>query len=165
MATPGKSNDMTVIKTPVVPARRLEWQRAKVREIVVETFRVKSLLVQVPCWQGHLPGQHLDIRLTAEVGYQSQRSYSIASTPEDELLSLTVELVNNGVVSPYLVRDIRAGDQFRLREPIGGSFVWNVAMGGPLSLMAGGSGIALLMAKLRRRAGRNSRAPALLNLA
>src|SRR6516165_8193913 len=112
MATPGKSSDMTVTETAAQPVRRLEWQLAQVREIVVETYRVKSLMLHVPAWQGHLPGQHVDIRLTAADGYQAQRSYSIASPPEDELLSLTVERVDNGEVSPYLVDELRAGDQF-----------------------------------------------------
>src|SRR6266852_3743975 len=142
--------------------RRLEWQRANVKKIAVETYRVKSLLLQVADWQGHLPGQHLDIRLTAEDGYQAQRSYSIASPPEDELLTLTVERVDNGEVSPYLVGDLRAGDLFELRGPIGGYFVWTVATRGPLWLIAGGSGIAPLMAMLRHRARRKVRAPALL---
>jgi ferredoxin-NADP reductase len=153
---------MTVIETAAVPVRRLEWQLADVREIVVETFRVKSLLLHVTSWQGHLPGQHVDIRLTAEDGYQAQRSYSIASPPEDELITLTVERVDNGEVSPYLVGDLRAGDQFELRGPIGGHFVWTVATRGPLWLIAGGSGIAPLMAMLRHRARRKVRAPALL---
>jgi ferredoxin-NADP reductase len=153
---------MTVIETAAMPVRRLEWQLAKVREIVVETYRVKSLLLHVASWQGHLPGQHVDIRLTAEDGYQAQRSYSIASPPEDELLTLTVERVDNGEVSPYLAGDLRAGDQFELRGPIGGYFVWTVAMRGPLCLIAGGSGIAPLMAMLRHRARRNVHAPALL---
>jgi ferredoxin-NADP reductase len=153
---------MTVIETAAVPVRRLEWQLAEVREIVVETYRVKSLLLHVTNWQGHLPGQHLDIRLTAEDGYQAQRSYSIASPPEDELLTLTVEQVDNGEVSPYLVGDLRTGDQFELRGPIGGHFVWTVATRGPLCLIAGGSGIAPLMAMLRHRARRKVRAPALL---
>ena len=96
-----------------------------------------------------MPGQHVDIRLTAEDGYQAQRSYSIASPPEDELLTLTVEQVDNGEVSQYLVGDLRAGDQFELRGPIGGYFIWTAAMGGPLSLIAGGSGIVPLMAMLR----------------
>src|SRR5215470_13804408 len=100
MATPGKSSDMTVTETAAQPVRRLEWQLAQVREIVVETYRVKSLLLHVANWQGHLSGQHVDIRLTAEDGYQAQRSYSIASPPEDELLTLTVERVDNGEVSP-----------------------------------------------------------------
>src|SRR5260370_24021740 len=158
----GKRRDMTGIETAAVPARRLEWQLAEVREIVVETSRVKSVLLHVNSWQGHLPGQHVDIRLTAEGGYQAQRSYSIASPPEDELLTLTVELVDDGEVSPYLVGDLRTGDRFEVRGPIGGYFVWTVATRGPLWLLAGGSGIAPLMAMLRHRARRKVRAPALL---
>jgi len=111
---------MTATETPARPVRRLEWQLAQVREIAVETYRVKSLLLHVVNWQGHLPGQHVDIRLTAEDGYQAQRSYSIASPPEDELLTLTVERVDNGEVSPYLVGDLRIGDQFR----IAGTYRW-----------------------------------------
>ena len=153
---------MTAIETAAVPVRRLEWQLAEVREIVVETSRVKSIMLHVKSWQGHRPGQHLDIRLTAENGYQAQRSYSIASPPEEELLTLTVEEIANGEVSPYLVGDLCAGDQFELRGPIGGYFVWTAAMGGPLYLIAGGSGIVPLMAMLRHRERRNSRAPALL---
>jgi len=153
---------MTEIETIAAPARRLEWQAVEVREIIVETFRVKSLLLHAPRWQGHLPGQHVDIRLTAEDGYQAQRSYSIASPPEDDLLALTVEKVDDGEVSPYLVDDLRAGDRFELRGPIGGYFVWTVATPGPLSLIAGGSGIAPLMTMLRHRARRNVRNPALL---
>jgi ferredoxin-NADP reductase len=151
-----------VTETVAAPARRLDWQLAQVREIAVETFRVKSLLLHVPSWQGHLPGQHVDIRLTAEDGYQAQRSYSISSPPEEELLSLTVEKVDNGEVSPYLVDDLRVGDQFEVRGPIGRYFVWTVAMGGPLWLIAGGSGIAPLRAMLRHRARRKARIPALL---
>jgi ferredoxin-NADP reductase len=142
--------------------QRLDWQLAVVREIVTETLRVKSLALHLSGWQGHLPGQHVDIRLTAEDGYQAQRSYSIASPPEDELLSLTVEKVDNGEVSPYLVEELRVGDQFELRGPIGGYFVWTLAAPGPLWLIAGGSGIAPLMAMLRHRAKRNVRNPALL---
>jgi len=153
---------MTVTETAARPVRRLQWQLAQVREIVVETYRVKSLLLQVANWQGHLSGQHVDIRLTAEDGYQAQRSYSIASPPEDELLTLTVERVENGEVSPYLVDDLRVGDQFDLRGPIGGYFVWTAAMGGPLCLIAGGSGVVPLMAMLRHRERRNGHAPALL---
>jgi ferredoxin-NADP reductase len=153
---------MTVIDAAAAPVRRLEWQLAEVREIVVETFRVKSLSLHVPSWQGHLPGQHVDIRLTGEDGYQAQRSYSIASPPEDQLLVLTVEKIDNGEISPYLVEDLRAGDQFELRGPIGGYFVWTVATRGPLWLIAGGSGIAPLMAMLRHRARRKVQVPALL---
>jgi ferredoxin-NADP reductase len=153
---------MSAIETTVVPVRRLDWQLAEVREIVVETFRVKSLLLHGAGWQGHLPGQHVDIRLTAEDGYQAQRSYSIASPPEDDLLALTVEQVDGGEVSPYLVGDLRAGDQFELRGPIGGYFVWTAAMGGPLCLIAGGSGIVPLMAMLRHRDRQTGHAPASL---
>jgi ferredoxin-NADP reductase len=151
-----------VTETVAAPARRLDWRLAQARKIAVETFRVKSLLLHVPGWQGHLAGQHVDIRLTAEDGYQAQRSYSISSPPEDELLSLTVEKVGNGEVSPYLVDDLRVGDQFELRGPIGRYFVWTLAMGGPLLLIGGGSGIAPLMAILRHRARRKARVPAVL---
>jgi ferredoxin-NADP reductase len=102
---------MRAIETATATARPLRWQQAHVVEIVVETFRVKSLLLRVASWQGHRPGQHVDIRLTAEDGYQAQRSYSIASPPEDELLALTVECVENGEVSPYLVGELRAGER------------------------------------------------------
>ena len=128
---------MTAIELRAGPVSTLEWRRAKVRQVIVETSRVKSLLLQVNGWQGHLPGQHVDIRLTAEDGYQAQRSYSIASPPEDEFVTLTVERVENGEVSPYLVEELRSGDQFELRGPIGGYFVWTIAIGGPLCLMAG----------------------------
>ena len=153
---------MTAIDAAAAPARRLEWQRAEVRAIVAETSRVKSLRLHVTGWRGHLPGQHVDIRLTAEDGYQAQRSYSIASPPEDELLAMTVERVENGEVSPYLIDDLRVGDHFELRGPIGGYFVWTARMGGPLYLVAGGSGIAPLMAMLRHRERANARVPALL---
>ncbi|HKN26562.1 MAG TPA: ferredoxin reductase [Roseiarcus sp.] len=153
---------MKAIEAAEAPRRRLEWQLAEVRRIVAETSRVKSINLYVKSWQGHLPGQHVDIRLTAEDGYQAQRSYSIASPPEDELLTLTVEEVTDGEVSPYLVGDLRAGDQFELRGPIGGYFVWTTEMDGPLSLMAGGSGIVPLMAMLRHRERRSARVPALL---
>lgn len=153
---------MTAIEPRVEPVRRLEWQRAHVREVIVETSRVKSHLLQVTGWQGHLPGQHVDIRLTAEDGYQAQRSYSIASPPEDQFVTLTVERVENGEVSPYLVDELRSGDQFELRGPIGGYFVWTIAIGGPLCLIAAGSGIAPLMAMLRHRDRQNIRVPAML---
>ena len=153
---------MTAIEPSAAPVRRLEWRRAKVRQVVVETPRVKSLLLEVAGWQGHLPGQHADIRLTGEDGYQAQRSYSIASPPEDGLLALTVERVENGEVSPYLVDELREADQFELRGPVGGYFAWSVAMGGPLCLIAAGSGIAPLMAMLRHRERQNSRVPAML---
>jgi ferredoxin-NADP reductase len=141
---------------------RLEWQLAEVRQLVTETFRVKSLTLRIPNWRRHLPGQHVDVRLTAEDGYSVQRSYSIASPPKDELVTLTVERVERGEVSPYFVDELRVGDQFELRGPIGGYFVWTAAMGGPLCLIAGGSGIVPLMAMLRYRQTQARRAPAVL---
>jgi ferredoxin-NADP reductase len=153
---------MTAIEPQPVPARRLEWRRATVHRVVLETSRVKSLLLDVVGWPGHLPGQHVDLRLTGEDGYQAQRSYSIASPAEDKWVALTVERVENGEVSPYLVDEIRDGDQFELRGPIGGYFVWTVAMGGPLCLIAAGSGIAPLMAMLRHRDRQSARVPAVM---
>jgi ferredoxin-NADP reductase len=153
---------MTATDQLAAPARRLEWQVAEVREIVVETPRVKSLVLSVAGWQGHLPGQHVDIRLTAEDGYQAQRSYSIASAPENELLTLTVERVGGGEVSPYLIDELRPGDKFQLRGPIGRYFAWTVATRGDLYLIAGGSGIVPLMAMLRHRQRRNASVPASL---
>jgi ferredoxin-NADP reductase len=141
---------------------RLIWRVAEVAKIVDETPRVKSLVLDVPEWPGHRPGQHIDVRLTAEDGYQAQRSYSVASEPESTRLMLTVELIEEGEVSPYLTSDVRPGDKFELRGPIGGYFVWTVAIGGPLFLVAGGSGIAPLMSMLRYRAAVNSTIPALL---
>ena len=142
--------------------KRLIWRVAEVAKIVDETPTVKSLVLDVPGWPGHRPGQHVDVRLTAEDGYQAQRSYSIASEPETARLMLTVELIEGGEVSPYLTSDVRPGDKFELRGPIGGYFVWTVAIGGPLFLVAGGSGIAPLMSMLRYRAAAKSTTPALL---
>jgi ferredoxin-NADP reductase len=108
-------------------------------------------VLDVPGWPGHRAGQHVDVRLTAEDGYQTERSYSIASPPEDRHLSLTVERLEDGEVSPYLTEELRAGDQLELRGPIGGYFVWDISLGGPLLLVGGGSGIVPLMAMLRHR--------------
>ena len=122
----------------VAAPRRLEWLTATVTDVIVETPRVKSLVQDVPRWPGHRPGQHVDVRLTGEDGYQAQRSYSIASAPEAAHLTLTVERIEEGEVSPYLAGEVRPGDQFELRGPIGGYFVWTVAAQGPLFLIAGG---------------------------
>jgi ferredoxin-NADP reductase len=130
---------------------RLSWQLADVVESIDETPRVKSLVLRAPAWLGHRAGQHVDIRLTAEDGYQVQRSYSIASPPEQEGLTLTVERLDDGEVSPYLVDELRPGDQLELRGPIGGYFAWDASAGGPLLLVGGGSGIVPLMAILRHR--------------
>ena len=130
---------------------RLTWRAAELVDVVVETPRVKTLGFDVPGWPGHRAGQHVDIRLTAEDGYQAQRSYSIASAPDGTRLELTVELVDDGEVSPYLTEELSAGDRIELRGPVGGYFVWEPAQGGPLLLVAGGSGVAPLMAMIRAR--------------
>jgi ferredoxin-NADP reductase len=142
--------------------RRLVWQLGRVVDIVVETPRTKSLVLDLPGWAGHSAGQHVDVRLTAEDGYQAQRSYSIASPPEDRHVTLTVERLDDGEVSPYLTDALQPGDQLELRGPIGGYFTWQVADGGPLLLVAGGSGIVPLMAMIRHRAAHTSTAQARL---
>jgi ferredoxin-NADP reductase len=136
--------------------RRLNWELANVVELIDETPQVKSIVLDPPDWPGHQAGQHVDVRLTAPDGYQAQRSYSIASAPEDERLVLTVERLDDGEVSPYLVDELRPGDELELRGPIGGYFVWEEALGGPLLLIAGGSGIVPLRAMLRHRAATKS---------
>jgi ferredoxin-NADP reductase len=131
---------------------RLSWLLAELVELVRETPRVTSLVLDVPGWDGHRPGQHVDVRLTAEDGYQAQRSYSIATPAEGERLVLTVEKLEDGEVSPFLTEELQPGDRFELRGPIGGYFVWNGSADGPLHLVAGGSGVVPLMAMLRHRA-------------
>src|SRR5204863_4870721 len=113
-----------------------------------ETARTKSIVLAAADWPGHLAGQHVDVRLTAEDGYQAQRSYSIASAPEDEHLVVTVQRLDDGEVSPYLTETLVPGDELELRGPIGGYFVWREALGGPLLLVAGGSGVVPLRAML-----------------
>jgi ferredoxin-NADP reductase len=127
-------------------------------ELKQETARVASIYLDVPEWPGHLAGQHVDVRLTAEDGYQTQRSYSIASAPEDSRVALTVERLEDGEVSPYLVGELQVGDKVELRGPIGGYFVWHAVDDRPLLLIAGGSGIVPLMAMLRHRASTGKKA-------
>src|SRR6185503_19492422 len=136
---------------------RLSWRLADVREIVDETPRTKTLVLRVPGWERHRPGQHVDVRLTAEDGYQAERSYSIASAP-GQRLALTVERLEDGEVSPYLVDEVREGDRFELRGPIGGYFVWDGGVG-PLLLVGGGSGVVPLMAMIRHRAATGDQTP------
>ena len=142
--------------------RKLIWRVAEVSKIIDETPRVKSLVLDVPGWPGHRAGQHVDVRLTAEDGYQAQRSYSVASEPESAHVMLTVERLEGGEVSSYLAANVQPGDRLELRGPIGGYFVWTVAVGGPLFLVGGGSGIVPLMAMLRHRAAAKSTIPAVL---
>jgi ferredoxin-NADP reductase len=139
--------------------RRLTWQVGEVFEIVPDTPRTRSIFLDLPDWEGHRAGQHVDIRLTAEDGYQAERSYSIASAPESRRIELLVERLDDGEVSPYLTEELRAGDGLELRGPIGGWFAWDVNEGGPLLLVAGGSGIAPLMAMVRHRKAAGSDAP------
>ena len=130
---------------------RLAWQLAEVIGVVDETPRTRTIELDAPGWTGHLPGQHIDVRLTAEDGYQAQRSYSIATRPEGTRLAITVERIEDGEVSPYLAGELRPGDKLEFRGPIGGWFVWEPSRGGPLMLAAGGSGIVPLMAMIRER--------------
>src|SRR5205823_7576681 len=139
---------------------RLTWQLGEVVATQRETARARSITLAVPNWIGHRAGQHVDVRLTAEDGYQAERSYSIASPPEEEpRVTLTVERLDDGEVSPYLTDELRVGDKLELRGPIGGYFVWEAHMGGPLLLVAGGSGIVPLMAMIRHRAAVGSTVP------
>ena len=144
-------------------AQQLKWQFGTVLEIRQETPRVKSLILDAPDWTTHLAGQHVDVRLTAEDGYQAQRSYSIASPPEDTSLMLTVERIEDGEVSPYLVDELGTGDRIELRGPIGGYFVWDARDGkndgSPVFLVASGSGIVPLMAMIRHRANWDNKVP------
>jgi ferredoxin-NADP reductase len=138
--------------------RRLSWQLSTVSSVTDETATVRTIHLDVPDWPGHRAGQHLDIRLTAEDGYRAERSYSIASAP-GEPVAITVERLDDGEVSPYLTEELRQGDQLELRGPIGGYFVWDAVDGGPLVLLAGGSGIVPLRAILRHRERTGSAVP------
>ncbi len=128
-------------------------------DVIDETAHARSILLDPPEWSGHRAGQHVDVRLTADDGYQAQRSYSIGSAPEDDHLLLTVERIEDGEVSPYLADELRPGDELELRGPIGGYFVWEESLGGPLLLVAGGSGIVPLRAMLRHRLATDSSVP------
>src|SRR6516162_694219 len=131
---------------------RLTWQVATVAALTRETASVCTIGLQPPDWPGHRAGQHVDVRLTAEDGYRAERSYSIASAPGGTRVALTVQRLSGGEVSPYLTGELRPGDKIELRGPIGGYFVWGPSEGGPLMLVAGGSGIVPLMAMIRTRA-------------
>jgi ferredoxin-NADP reductase len=139
-----------------------EWREARIAEVVRETHEAATLVLEVDGWSGHRAGQHVDVRLTDPAdGYQAQRSYSIASAPEDGL-QITVERLDDGEVSPWFVDVARTGDMFDLRGPFGGWFVWEAARGGPLLLIAGGSGLVPLMSMLRHRRNAHSQVDARL---
>jgi ferredoxin-NADP reductase len=137
---------------------RLTWQIATVAGVVDETAHVRTLVLDIPDWSDHKAGQHLDVRLTAEDGYRAERSYSIASAP-GEPVAITVERLDDGEVSPYLTEELHSADELQLRGPLGGYFIWDVATGGPLLLVAGGSGIVPLRAILRHRQRSGSNVP------
>jgi ferredoxin-NADP reductase len=143
---------------------RLTWRVATIADVRAETAHARTLALDVPDWPGHQAGQHVDIRLTADDGYQAQRSYSIASAPDTPRLELTVERIDDGEVSPYLTDEARPGDAFELRGPVGGWFTWDVTLADPLLLVAGGSGLVPLMAMLRHRRARRSAVDARLLL-
>jgi ferredoxin-NADP reductase len=143
--------------------RTLDWQLATIREIRPETPEVKSFSLELPAWTAHRPGQHYDVRLTAEDGYEAQRSYSIASDPATTgSIDLTVERIEDGEVSGWLHDVAEVGDRLEVRGPIGGYFVWESERGGPLLLVAGGSGVVPLMSMLRHRAAADGDIPAVL---
>ena len=137
---------------------RLSWQTATVGPVADETPKVRTLRLDVPDWPGHRAGQHVDIRLTSDDGYQAERAYSIASAP-GEPLAITVERLDDGEVSPYLTEEARPGDMLEVRGPIGGYFVWEPGSGGPLLLAAGGSGVVPLRAIVRERSRTGSPVP------
>jgi ferredoxin-NADP reductase len=134
----------------------IPWRLGTVRRLIDETASATTIVLEVPQWPGHTAGQHVDVRLTADDGYETERSYSIASPPEAAMLALTVERLEDGEISPYLTQELGPGDGLELRGPIGGYFNWRVDDGGPLLLVAGGSGLVPLMAMLRHRAARSS---------
>ena len=140
----------------VLVPRAVAWRIVTVTGLIEETHQSVTIVFDVPDWPGHVAGQHVDIRLTAPDGYQAQRSYSISSGPEEGRLAITVERIDDGEVSPYLTGVLQEGDEIELRGPIGGHFTWRVEDGGPLLLVAGGSGLAPLMSMLRHRAAHGS---------
>jgi ferredoxin-NADP reductase len=141
----------------------LNWQIASVRDVKPETAKVKTFTLTLPAWTRHRPGQHYDIRLTAEDGYQAQRSYSIASEPERVgEIDLTVERIEDGEVSTYMHDVLIPSDRVEVRGPIGGYFVWEASMGEPLLLIAGGSGVVPLMSMIRHRAATGAQNPTTL---
>jgi ferredoxin-NADP reductase len=138
---------------------RLTWRAARVLEVRDESPTARTLVLDVPSWPGHLAGQHVDVRLTAEDGYSTQRSYSIASAADGTRVELTVQRLEDGEVSPYLTEVLAPGDALELRGPIGGWFVWRPEEAAPALLTAGGSGVVPLMAMLRTRIATGSTTP------
>ncbi|MFG2747126.1 ferredoxin reductase [Streptomyces chartreusis] len=145
-----------------VPRRlgeRLRWRTARLTRRRDESSLARTLVFDVPGWPGHQAGQHVDVRLTAEDGYSTQRSYSVASAPDGERVELTVQQADGGEVSPYLTDELAVGDLVELRGPVGGWFVWKPEQKEPVFLLAGGSGLVPLMAMIRMRRAVGSRTP------
>ncbi|MEU4241241.1 ferredoxin reductase [Actinoplanes sp. NPDC026619] len=138
---------------------RLTWRAATLTGERWETPSARTLILDVPDWPGHLPGQHVDVRLTAPDGYRAQRSYSIASAWTDGKVELTIQRVEDGEVSPFLADTLAVGEQLELRGPVGGWFVWRPAQQNPVLLVAGGSGVVPLMAMIRSRAATKAKQP------
>ena len=132
---------------------------ATVTEVRDETPTARTLVLDIPGWPGHLPGQHLNVRLTAPDGYQAERDYSMASAWSGDTVELTVQRVDDGEVSSYLTGALTAGDKIELRGPIGGWFVWREGSTAPVLLLAGGSGVVPLMAMVRARGLARGRQP------
>ncbi len=147
---------------PAVPGRltkRTGWWVARLADRRTETATAGTLILEVPDWPGHLPGQHVDLRLTAEDGYQAARSYSISAPADGDRVEVTVQRVPDGEVSPYLLDGHSVGDQIEVRGPVGGYFIWRATDPAPVLLVGGGSGIAPLMAMIRARREAGSRVP------
>jgi ferredoxin-NADP reductase len=138
---------------------RLRWRSARIIEVIAETSRTRSIVIEAPGWEGHRPGQHVDVRLTSEHGSRIQRSYSIASSPQKERLTLLVGRLQTGELASCLFDELRQGDELDLRGPMGVSFSWESRMGGPSLLVAGGCGIAPLMSMIRQRAAVGDKVP------
>jgi ferredoxin-NADP reductase len=152
------------VARPELPAdatrpRRARWRPARLSAARRETGTARTLRFEVPGWPGHLAGQHVDVRLTAEDGYTAQRSYSLAAPADGDAVELTVETVPDGEVSPYLTEVIEVGDEVEIRGPVGGWFVWRPAATAPVLLVGGGSGVVPLMSMIRARRAAGSRAP------
>src|SRR5918911_571465 len=140
--------------------RSLDWQIGTVTGIRQETARAKTFTFSLPSWTAHKAGMHYDLRLTAPDGYQAERSYSVASEPELQgIVELTIELIEDGEVSPYMHEVVQKGDRLELRGPIGGYFVWDVSLEGPVLLVGGGSGVVPLRSMVRHRVARGSKVP------
>ena len=138
---------------------RLTWLAGQLAAVREETATARTLVLDVPGWAGHLPGQHVDVRLTAEDGYSTERSYSIASAPGGTRIELTIQRLDDGEVSPYLTEVLAPGNPLELRGPIGGYFAWHPHDPQPVLLIGGGSGVVPLMAMARTRAAADSTAP------